>query len=178
MKSDLGAPRPLHPGRRSFDTTQVVQKIQAARVAGSVLLVCASGCTAAPPPKTASERTPGQECVADAGAWPEPSEGAPLRVEVSHILVRHAELEQSEGAERTREQACLRALEALHAVQGGLDWLDAVARYSDAKSAELGRVSADELPRGFAETAFSLEVNQLSYVVESERGFHIILRTR
>jgi hypothetical protein len=156
----------------------VAQEIRVAKLTGGVLLAGLWACAPAAEPKTAAALTPGQQCVADAGAWPAPAEDAPLRIEVSHLLVRHAELEQSEGAKRTREQACLRALEALQAVQSGLDWPDAVTRFSDAKSADLGRVSADELPRGFAETAFSLEVNQLSYVVESERGFHIILRTR
>jgi hypothetical protein len=154
----------------------VVQEIRAAKLTLVLASVC--GCTSNPEPQTAASLTPGEQCVADAGTLPEPPANAPLRVEVSHILVRHSQLENSEGATRTREQACLRALEALQAVQGGLDWPEAAQRFSDARSADLGRVSADELPRGFAETAFSLEVNQLSYVVESERGFHIILRTR
>jgi parvulin-like peptidyl-prolyl isomerase len=102
----------------------------------------------------------------------------PLKIEVSQILVRHADLADPRGATRTREQACLRALEALHTLQGGADWDETVRNYSDSRASQLGRVARDDLAPGFSETAFSLDVNQLSYVVESSRGYHIILRTR
>ena len=125
------------------------------------------------------EREAGRQCLADAKAAREVPADAPDRIEVAHILVRHAELERPEGATRSREQACLRALEALEALQEGAEW-DAVAQeYSDSPGAtagNLGTVSRDQLSPGFADAAFALDVNQLSYVVETDRGFHIIVR--
>jgi hypothetical protein len=104
---------------------------------------------------------------------------APARVELKHLLVRHANLADPKGATRSKEEACLVALDALEALQSGnVDWSAAVAKYSDAKDDDLGRVSVDELDPAFAGAAFSLEVDQLSYVVESPRGFHVILRER
>ena len=122
----------------------------------------------------------GEQCLEDAAAEREPKAGAPEQIGVSHILVRHADLERPQGATRTREEACLRALEALKKLQGGADWDAVVQEYSDAAGATagaLGTVARDELDPSFADAAFTLDSEQLSYVVESPRGFHIILRT-
>jgi hypothetical protein len=89
-------------------------------------------------------------------------------------------LARPEGATRSREEACLYALNALQQVQSSGDWDASVEEYSDSGKAargDLGRVSIDELEGPFGNAAFALEVDQLSYVVESDRGFHIILRT-
>lgn len=121
----------------------------------------------------------GRQCLADAQAAREVPADAPESIEVAHILVRHADLERPEGATRSREEACLRALEALEALQQGAEWDAVVQEYSDSPGAtagNLGTVSRDQLAPEFANAAFALEVNQLSYVVETDRGFHIIVR--
>ncbi len=146
------------------------------RCGGFLLLLSCS--TSAPP--TAEEPKPkGAACLADAQLTPQVPRDAPARIEVKHILVRHSQLPDSKGASRSREVACLQALRALDALQTGtLDWDAAVAQFSDAQEDDLGRVSADDLNPTFAGAAFSLEVDQLSYVTETDRGFHVILRTR
>lgn len=121
----------------------------------------------------------GRECLTDASTPIDRPPNAPARIEVRHILVRHSELTDPKGASRTKQAACLQALEALQALQSGtVEWSAAVAKYGDSKDDDLGRVSADELDPAFAGAAFSLEVDQLSYVVETPRGFHVILRER
>jgi len=122
----------------------------------------------------ASER--GAQCLADANAERHPSTDAPERIEVRHILVRHRELERPEGATRSREEACLVALDALGELEAGQEWSTVAEKYSDAKTDDLGRVARDELSPSFANAAFELASGELSYVVESDRGFHIILR--
>lgn len=106
---------------------------------------------------------------------------APEKIGISHILVRHAELDDPGGATRNREEACLLALQALEALQTGRStWDEAVEKYSDSgkdTAGDLGRVSRDELTPRFGDAAFSLAENELSYVVESDRGYHIVLRT-
>jgi parvulin-like peptidyl-prolyl isomerase len=121
----------------------------------------------------------GEQCLQDAKAPREPKANAPDSIDVSHILVRHAKLKRPEGATRSREEACLRALEALKKLQSSGNWDAVVAEYSDAPGAtmgSLGRVSVDDLDPDFANAAFALDVDELSYVVETRRGFHIILR--
>lgn len=144
----------------------------------------ASGCSgdrsqnAVDAPVASSE---GERCLQDAAASRTVPEDAPERIAVSHLLLRHAELSEPKGAERTRQAACLLALEALRALQSGADWEETVQKYSDSgkdTGGDLGRVARDELTGPIANAAFSLEVNELSYVVESDRGYHIVLRTQ
>lgn len=153
---------------------------------GLSIAVLAAACSGGQPPAVSPDSegskgstTRGQQCLTDAGTLLVAPADAPARVEVRHILVRHAELTDPKGASRTKEAACLQALAAIEALQSGtVDWATAVAKYSDSKDDDLGRVASDELDPAFAGAAFSLELDQLSYVVETPRGFHVILRER
>jgi NIMA-interacting peptidyl-prolyl cis-trans isomerase 1 len=152
-------------------------------VLGTLVLFVGCG-GSSEPAKSASEGgeklTKGKQCLKDAAAPRELGPNAPNRIEVSHILVRHDGLKRPQGATRSPEEACLRALEALEALQGGGEWDEVVEKYSDAPGAtmgSLGYVSQTDVDPKFADAAFNLEVNELSYVVETDRGFHIILRT-
>lgn len=144
-----------------------------------LFLTACGGSSAGAPPETAKTNTKGHSCLADAATTIALPPNAPVHVEVKHILVRHAELGDPKGVTRSKEAACLQALSALEALQAGnLDWSEAVTQYSDSTDDDLGRVSPDQLDPAFAGAAFSLEVDQLSYVVETKRGFHVILRER
>ncbi len=155
----------------------------------SLLVVAAiAGCgpaTAKPtntPAAPAAPDSPGAKCVAQASAARHPKPGAPESIEVAHILVRDKDSPHADASiTRTREQACLRALDALHALQGGAEWDATVEKYSDAPGAThggLGDVKRGDLDPAFADAAFALDVNELSYVVETKAGFHVIVRTR
>jgi parvulin-like peptidyl-prolyl isomerase len=75
----------------------------------------------------------------------------------------------------------LKALEALSALEGGETWNTTVEKFSDSgisTHGELGNVTRQDVTPSFGDAAFSLDVDELSYVVESDRGFHIILRTK
>jgi peptidyl-prolyl cis-trans isomerase NIMA-interacting 1 len=129
--------------------------------------------------KGASGSNAEKDCLSAAASHSEPRADAPSHIVVSHVLVRHADLARPEGATRTRGQACLRALEALNNLKDGAEWADVVKGYSDApgpNAGSLGRVTQEDLDPSFAAAAFSLDVNEISYVVESYRGFHVIIR--
>ena len=130
-------------------------------------------------PEAGTAESSEAQCLADAEAPRTPPPNAPESIEVAHVLVRHADLVRPEGATRTRGQACLRALQAREALESGEVWEEVVAEYSDAADAtsgSLGTVTRDDLDKRFADAAFALEPNQLSYVVETDRGFHVIVR--
>jgi peptidyl-prolyl cis-trans isomerase NIMA-interacting 1 len=59
---------------------------------------------------------------------------------------------------------------------------DVVAEYSDEPGAaqrggDLGKFGKKQMVRKFSEAAFKLEIGEVSEVVESEFGFHVIKRT-
>jgi len=146
-----------------------------------MLLGCQPKATAqsAPSESEYAQDSPEAQCLARANAPIALPKDPPTSVDVAHILVRHRDLERPEGATQSRGGACLRALLALEALQGGAEWNDVVTEYSDSGKAshgELGTVHADEVTPAFANAAFSLDHNELSYVVETDRGFHVILR--
>jgi parvulin-like peptidyl-prolyl isomerase len=75
----------------------------------------------------------------------------------------------------------LKALAALSALKSSGDWDQVVDDFSDSgKSTHgaLGRIGRQDVTTTFADAAFALEVDELSYVVETDRGFHVILRTQ
>jgi NIMA-interacting peptidyl-prolyl cis-trans isomerase 1 len=121
-------------------------------------------------------------CLTRANASYERKPDEPRRIGVRHVLVRHAESKNPGGATRTRVQACERALEARKKLESGADWDEVVKEYSDEKGAaerhgSLGSVTRGDLDPAFAAAAFSLGVDETSYVVESKAGFHLIRRT-
>jgi parvulin-like peptidyl-prolyl isomerase len=123
----------------------------------------------------------GQSCLDDARAKRDKLPHEPEVIGVSHILVRHAG-SQGTGASATRtdKEACLRVLEALDMLKKGATFEEAVEKFSDAKGAtkgSLGKVRREDLDSRFADTAFALDIDELSYVVETDAGYHVILRT-
>ena len=108
---------------------------------------------------------------------------APRKVSVAHVVVHHIDVNTAaDEIMRSRGEACLRALEALDKLKSGTDFAEVVEAYSDESGAatrggSLGEVSADDVAAPFAAAAFALDVGQVSYVVESKFGFHVIMRT-
>ena len=154
-------------------------------------LVCTLGCASTPPvasnpdaPGDAKSAAAGpeRECLERASGEHTKQPDEPARIGLRHILVRHTDSARADaGVTRTRGQACLRALEALKALEAGTEWDQAVTEYSDEKGAaarhgSLGSLTRDDLDPAFADAAFELEPDQLSYAVESPAGFHVILR--
>jgi hypothetical protein len=126
-----------------------------------------------------SSSSPAAQCLARANAEQTTPANAPASISVSQILVRHQELKHPQGAVRSRSEACLRALSALETLMGGAEWSDTVQQYSDSgqsNNGDLGTIHFEDVTPPFARAAFSLESNELSYVVETDRGFHVILR--
>jgi parvulin-like peptidyl-prolyl isomerase len=123
-------------------------------------------------------------CLATANAKRAKFSGEPPKVTVKHILVKYKGAKNADGSiTRSREEACLRAAEARDKmVKDGADFDEVVKQYSEEAGAGtrggmLGSIERKDVEKPFADAAFELGVNQLSDVVETPFGFHLIFRT-
>ena len=161
-----------------------------AGLAAPLLSLACSGPSAAmnPSPNTsgppaAAPGSPAAQCIALANAKHEARPNAPEKISVKHILIKYAGAEHAEqSVTRTREAACMRAIEARDALRGGADFSDIVRDYSvdpgaNERKGALPSTKRAEVIAPFADAAFALDVTQLSDVVETPYGFHVILRT-
>ncbi len=123
-----------------------------------------------------------QTCLAAADARRERKPSEPDRIGVKHVLVKYAGAKSAPATvTRTREQACLRAEEALTKLKEGVSFAEVVALYSDESGAatregSIGAIERTDVAPAFADAAFELKIREISEVVETAFGFHLILR--
>jgi NIMA-interacting peptidyl-prolyl cis-trans isomerase 1 len=157
------------------------------------LAISAAGCgeptppmhpsTQAAPPEEPAPGSPAAQCIALASAKRERKPNEPAKVSVKHLLVKYAGAERADQTiTRTREAACMRALEARDKLRAGADIAEIVKEYSEEPGAASREGLVPSFERSFvvepfADAAFELDVGQLSDVVETPYGFHIMLRT-
>jgi parvulin-like peptidyl-prolyl isomerase len=99
-------------------------------------------------------------------------------VRASHILVEVP----PDADERTRTAAKAKAESIRKEVAGGVNFAEAAKKYSDCPSKEQGGdvdffTRREKMVDPFAKAAFALKIGQLSSVVETEFGYHVILVT-
>ncbi len=109
--------------------------------------------------------------------------GVPSQIGARHILIQWIGA-QSAGPQvvRTRAQALTTAKEVLKRVQAGDDFARMAVEFSDEPNAgsrggSLGRFGHGQMVPEFEAAAFRLQVGQISGIVETPFGFHIIQRT-
>jgi parvulin-like peptidyl-prolyl isomerase len=132
-----------------------------------------------PPAAGANEASPSALSPAAAAAA-----AAPSSVEASHFLVQYkGAMRAPASITRTKDEAKARALEGLAKVRGGEDFAKVVGEYSDepgaaARGGALGEFTPDRMVKPFADAAFALKVGQVSGLVETAFGYHVIKRTK
>jgi parvulin-like peptidyl-prolyl isomerase len=121
-----------------------------------------AGGQAAEPPKTVQPAPPGT-------------------IRASHILLAY-QGSGVEGVTRTKEEARKSIDEILARIKKGESFEDLASTYSDCPSAEqggdLGFFGKGRMVPPFDQAAFALGKGQISGVVETQFGYHIIKRTQ
>ena len=188
--------RPVYPDLKAAGSSLVV---------ATVLLVGMIGCTRdetsrpeAPEttsPTTVPEPEPAQTETTKAPSTEPPRskvptkpKTVPTRVAGAHVLIAYSgALNQPFGVSRTKEEAKARAEEAKAlARKPETVWEDVVDEFSDdpkgmENGGKIGILDEHELRNagGFAaigEAVFGMEIGQVSEVVESPRGYHVLTR--
>jgi len=107
----------------------------------------------------------------------------PLEISARHLLVSYkGGLRASPGIGRSKAEALARAQEAQKRAAAGEDFIALVKQYSDEPGAgerggDLGKFERSSMVPAFANAAFALKVGEISGVVETQFGFHVIKRT-
>ncbi len=158
------------------------------RLAIPMIALCLGACGGGGGKSEAKEpdqaQSPGEKCIQEANVKLTPPTDAPQRIDLAHILIKHDAVKGAikENISRNREEACLRAQEARKFLLESNDWEAAFKKYNDgsggATEGVLFGVAQGDLEEPVANAAFSLKPDELSFVVESKRGFHIILRQK
>jgi parvulin-like peptidyl-prolyl isomerase len=97
------------------------------------------------------------------------------RLRVRHILIK----EKEDATPEEKKAAHDKALEVKKAMDGGMDFDDAVTKYSEdqesaARGGDLGYVVKGMLPPEVEAVAFKMQVGENSDPVESKFGWHIL----
>jgi len=108
----------------------------------------------------------------------------PEEIAASHILIAYKGAERADKRiTRTKDEAKTLAEKVLkEAKQKDADFAKLAKKYSDgpskAKGGDLGTFKKGKMAAEFDKAAFKLKVNEISDVVETKFGFHIIKRTK
>ncbi|HEU5072878.1 MAG TPA: peptidylprolyl isomerase [Polyangiaceae bacterium] len=105
------------------------------------------------------------------------------QISASHVLVAYKGAKRANPSiTRSKEEAKKRASEVLEQLRKGGDFAALAREYSDdssgRKGGDLGSFGRSSMVKPFADAAFGLKVGEVSDIVESEFGFHVIQRTK
>jgi len=161
-------------------------------LAAGLLLAACSSLTSPPEaevdpkPAALAKPPPPEVRPAPSAVPPQPAPAPPKEPEIraSHILIAYKGA-RGAGPEvaRTKEQAKKRAENVLKkSLAAGADFAALAKQYSDDQGSgphggELGTFTRAQMVKPFADAAFLLRPGQVSEIVETEFGFHIIRRS-
>lgn len=134
------------------------------------------------PPRVAAPPAPeGSAAASRAGA--EDTSNQPSEISARHLLVAYqGALRASPSVTRSKADAKARVTEALKRAKAGEDFEQLVKEYSDEPGAgerggSLGRFGHGMMVPAFEKAAFKLAPGEISDIVETPFGFHVIQRT-
>ena len=100
-------------------------------------------------------------------------------VKVSHILISTVDNNGKEVSESKKKEAKKKAEQVLKEAKSGEEFSQLAKDYSDDKESasqggDLGYISKGQMPQSFEDTAFSLKSGEISDIVVTKYGYHII----
>jgi parvulin-like peptidyl-prolyl isomerase len=157
---------------------------------GLALALAAAGCADLTEPGSGAPPLAAQEApaatTAEAAPTPPPAPTPPAdeeRVAASHVLIQYkGSMRAGPDVKRTKDEAKKLAAEVLNKAKKGQDFAGLAKQYSDEPGAKdragtLGKFGRGQMVKPFSDAAFALKPGQVSDIVETDFGFHVIKRT-
>lgn len=157
---------------------------------GLALTLALAGCASLTEPGSGAPPAARQEAPAAAAevvAAAAPAEPAPPPPEpsvgASHVLIQYKGSTRADPkVTRSKEEAKKLASEIMAKAKKGQDFAGLARQYSDEPGAKdragsLGKFPRQAMVKPFADAAFALKPGEISDVVETQFGFHVIKRT-
>ncbi len=116
-------------------------------------------------------------------AAPTPPPAEEAKVAASHVLIQYKGSQRAAPTiTRTKDEAKKLAAEVMAKAKKGQDFAGLAKQYSDEPGAKdragsLGKFSKGMMVKPFADAAFALKPGEVSGLVETDFGFHVIKRT-
>lgn len=164
-----------------------LSRIATARALALLILLPLTGCASltepgqgAPPPAP-PERT--AEAPAPEAAPTPPAPPPEASVGASHVLIQYkGSLRAGPTITRSKDEAKKVAAEVRAKAKKGQDFAGLAKQFSDEPGAKeragnLGKFTKPQMVKPFADAAFALKPGDISEVVETDFGFHVIKRT-
>jgi peptidyl-prolyl cis-trans isomerase C len=105
----------------------------------------------------------------------------PEQIRASHILIKYEVGDPNADPNGAKAKAKAKAQDLLEQIKDGADFVELAKAHSHCPSAprggDLGFFPRGETTPQFEKTAFKLEIGQISDIVETEYGYHIIKTT-
>jgi hypothetical protein len=140
--------------------------------------------TGAPPPQPEPEPAAAPEAAAPAPTpAPAPAPAPEQSIGASHVLIQYkGSMRAAPTITRSKEDAKKLATEVMNKAKKGQDFATLAKQYSDEPGAKdragaLGKFTKGQMVKPFADAAFALKPGEISAVVETDFGFHVIKRT-
>ncbi len=147
------------------------------------LLLAAAGCGGGEEPEAGAEaeQTETQTAEQEQTETLEQTEQEPEMIKASHILIAYRGAARSTATRSQDEARRLTGELAGRIADDSLSFEQAAIEYSDcpsgAQGGDLGRFGQGSMVPAFEESAFALQPGEVSGVVETEFGYHLIKRT-
>jgi hypothetical protein len=184
-----GAPVPTSSANQTGGAA--TGEVSGSRSANAAQLAARAGEPRTGDPTAAPARAPGDTVSGDpslegfGAADPKGAEekAPPARIGARHVLIQWMGSDRAPtSVVRTRDQALVLAKEVHRRAKAGEDFARLAVEYSDEPGAggrggSLGRFGKGQMVPAFEEAAFKLKAGQVSDIVETGFGFHVIQRT-
>jgi uncharacterized phage infection (PIP) family protein YhgE len=108
----------------------------------------------------------------------------PDEISASHILISYKGADRADSKISRAKQVAQKEANRIRGliINGGKDFADMAKKHSDGpsgpKGGDLGSFKFEVMAQPFSEAAFNLNIDEVSEVVETGFGFHIIKRTQ